>query len=79
MSEEFTGLGCDDFDVEVGDEQGLRGCVCGPLGLELCAQVHHQLDHRVTNLCGKGTGPAWVAISQPRCQQSSRFSDRGNQ
>ncbi len=25
MSEEFAGLGCDDSDVEVGDEQGYGG------------------------------------------------------
>ena len=28
VSEEFTGLGCDDSDVEVGDEQG-----CGGVGV----------------------------------------------
>ena len=29
MSEEFTGLGCDDSAVEVGDEQGYGGVFVG--------------------------------------------------
>ena len=29
MSEEFTGLGCDDSDVEVGDEEGYGGVFVG--------------------------------------------------
>ena len=29
VSEEFTGLGCDDFDVEVGDEEGYGGVFVG--------------------------------------------------
>ena len=29
VSEEFTGLGCDDFDVEVGDQQGYGGVFVG--------------------------------------------------
>ena len=29
MSEEFAGLGCDDSDVEVGDEQGYGGVFVG--------------------------------------------------
>ncbi len=29
MSEEFAGLGCDDFDVEVGDEEGYGGVFVG--------------------------------------------------
>ena len=29
VSEEFTGLGCDDSDVEVGDEEGYGGVFVG--------------------------------------------------
>ena len=29
VSEEFAGLGCDDFDVEVGDEEGYGGVFVG--------------------------------------------------
>ena len=29
MSEEFAGLGCDDSDVEVGDEEGYGGVFVG--------------------------------------------------
>ncbi|MCY4458344.1 MAG: hypothetical protein OXB90_10445 [Acidimicrobiaceae bacterium] len=29
VSEEFVGLGCDDFDVEVGDVEGFGGVFVG--------------------------------------------------
>ena len=54
MSEEFAGLGFDDSDVEVGDEQGYGGCA----GRQRQGQLRSVLAARRSSSCVDSLPPS---------------------